>query len=197
MIQVTIDLKNEHVLRGNLQNLMNELNEEQVKEITEKVLFKYLTDIVDYDKEMYIQSKIDYSRENGIKNARSSWNNKSKEELKDLSDEQIKKLQGFTESYLATYKSPKESRFESLNSMIDDEIKKSAVNFIKENSNLHTLISEKESKIAENFEEIIRDTIMGILGGLVSKVISSSYNSSYGFDQIQNIQQILQRNNLY
>lgn len=196
MIQVTLNLENEHVLKDNLNALFDSMSTEQIQEVAQKALFKYLTDAIDYEKEIYISEKIAESRENGIKNS-SSWHSKTVKELEPLSDDAIKRLDAFKEKYLNNYKSNKESRLNQINEILDKEITNKAKEFVSSNKDLAKLVVKKQEAIAENFETIVKDTLLSVVTNLIYGTINNAYIGASNINQTQIITDVLTKNNLY
>lgn len=196
MIQVTLDLENEHVLADNLKGLLGSLSKEQIQEIASKALFKYLTDIVDYDKKKYVEKSIAEARKKGVQ-GRNSWNSKSTDELAKMTDDQIRRCEPFRDKYMKDYKSPKETRLDQINEIIDAEVKKKASEFVSTNSELQTLVTDKQEKVAADFENIVKESITGILSTLVFSTIQNAQFGANTFNQFEQIKEILERNNIY
>lgn len=196
MIQVTINLENEHALKDNLQGMFESLTTEQVQEIASKALFKYLTDVIDYEKEQYIKDKILLCRQNGL-SGMYSHNNKSASDLKDMTDDAIVRLDNFRTQYLNNYKSSKESNLENIKEVINSELKTNIKKFVEENKDLSKLVEDKQKAIADNFEELVKGTMHSVGMELINSTIR---NASMGANAFQNhtyLSDILQRNNLY
>ncbi len=196
MIQVTLNLENEHVLSEDIKGLLGSLTKEQIQEVASKALFKYLTDTIDYEKEVYIIESIAESRKKGI-NASSSWHSKTIEELKDMSDDNIKNSDAFKNTYLKSYKSSKESRFEEINGIIDKEITKKATEFISSNNDLNNLVTKKQEVISENFETLVKETMLSVATSLIFGTINNANMGINNMSQQVIIQDILARNNLH
>lgn len=187
MIQVTLNLENEHVLTEDVKGLFTSLTTEQIQDVAQKALLKYLTDSVDYEKKVYLDNAIAESRKNGIPNSRSYYA-KSAEDLIDLSDERIMLTDAFKEKYLNNYKSGKESRFDEINKIIDEEVAAKAKEFVSSNEKLTGLVEEKQNKLAADFEGIVKEMMFKVLTALV---VGTVQKAQYAYDGNLNLNAIL------
>lgn len=196
MITLTINLENEQLLNGSLQNIFESLSDEDMKEVAKQALVKYLTDVVDYDKERYKHEQIKNVRENGITGLTYSYYNKTKENIAHLDDNGIMNLEGFRE-IMNKYKSPKESQFEKLNELVKDELKQKANTFIKDNIDLNTLLEDQQNIVKENFPTMVSEVMTKLTFDFMMNTIQQAQMGGYSTNALQQINDRLSRNNIH
>lgn len=195
MIEVKLNLENEHVLSNNLNTMLDKLPQKKLEEIAEKVLFKYLTDTVDHEKQTFIENSLKEVREEGLK-CGSSYYSKTIEEISGMSDEGIKNLAGFREKYTGKYKSSKESRLTEIQSTIDTVLKEKITTFVKDNEDLANLLVEKQTNIVQNFHELVNNTMSSLVNTLIMSTIQQAQFGQANFDTLNNITDVLNRHNI-
>lgn len=193
MLTLTLNLENEHLLNVEISEMIKSLSEEDKKEIAKNVLTNYLINTIDYQKKFYIDKKLIEIRENGWRGA-ASYYNKSAYELKDKTDEEIMKMDFWNYSVMKDYKSPKESLFEEINSLLKSELKSELHNFIKNNNELQTMIAEKQNQITENFKPIVSEMLTNIGVGFLFQALKNAELSQFNYHKIMNIENIVLNN---
>lgn len=195
MIALTINLENEQLLNGTLQNMFESLPASTIELIAEKALLSYLTDTVDYERERYRVAQLELARENGLTGNSYSYYNKTKEEIQNWTDEQLMQSDGF-KVIMNKYVSPKQSTFDKLNVVIAEQIKEKALTYVKESVDLNQLIEEKQNIVKETFPQMVSDVISSLAYDVIMSTIDGARMGGYVNGAMQSIQDILQRNNI-
>lgn len=200
MISITLNLENEHLLDGKIEKLLDNLNDSQKESIAKEVLFKYLTDTIDYEKREYIANAIKETREQGItffeRNGHTSYYDRNAQYFKDKSDEAISRDDSFIKKYLTDYKTNKQSRLEKINEELSKHLEEKTKNFIESNTDLKKLITEKENILSENLEDIVAKTMSSIMSSLVFDTIQNARFSAQNTSHLRHIEERLRDKNI-
>ena len=92
-------------------------------------LINYLTNTVDYQKQIFIDKTLVEVRKNGWKSSYSYYD-KTPEQLKDRTNDEIIQMDFWKNSVMKNYKSPKESLFDELNILLKSELKTEIIKFV-------------------------------------------------------------------
>lgn len=190
MLTLQLNLENEHLLSNKIEDIISNLSEENQQLLIEKVLYNYLTDSVDYAKENYITEKIAEVRKNGLKNNYSYGNlSITVDEATRMTDEQIRKNSRFIE-VIKEYKSPKESIFDKIHKLLEDNLKIETTKFVNQNNELKEIINNQQEIITKKFPEIVTTIMSNIAFGFILNTVKQAemgQNTNYAIDSLRNI----------
>ena len=195
MLTLTVNLENEQLLNTSLQKMFESLTEEDIKEVAKQALLKYLTDIVDYDKERYKFEYLEYVKKYGITSSEYSYYNITKEKIESMTDQQIFNSDGFKQM-MRKYKSPKESKFEQINELIKSELKTQALKYIQDNKDIDELMSNQKEIIKQDFPVLVSDVMSRVAFDFIMTTIENAKNGNHTQYAISQINERLNRNNL-
>ena len=192
-LTLTLNLENEHLLHNDIAEMFKSLTEEDKKEITKTVLFNYLTNTVDYQKQIFIDKTLAEIRKKGWKSSYSYYD-KTPEQLMDRTDEEIMQMDFWKNNVINNYKSPKESLFNELNNLLKSELKTEIIKFINENNELKLLMNKHQNFIDNNWKELVTETLSNISVGFLFQAINNAQMSQMNTYNIMNIQNHLNNN---
>jgi hypothetical protein len=193
-LTLTLNLENEHLLHNDITEMFKSLTEEDKREITKTVLINYLTNTVDYQKQIYIDKTLAEIRKNGWKSSYPYYD-KTPEQLKDRTDDEILQMDFWKNNVITKYKSPKESLFDELNNLLKSELKTEIVKFVNENNELKLLMNKHQNFIDNNWKELVTETLSNISVGFLFQAINNAQMSQMNTYNIMNIQNHLNSNN--
>lgn len=193
-LTLTLNLENEHLLHNDIVEMFKSLTEKDKKEITKTVLINYLTNTVDYQKQIYIDKKLAEIREKGWKSSYSYYD-KTPEQLIGRTDDEIMQMDFWKNSVLKNYKSPKESLFDELNNLLKSELKTEIVKFVNENNELKEIMNKHQNFIDNNWIKLITETMSNISVGFLFQALNNAQLSQMNNYHIMNIQNHLNNNN--
>ena len=193
-LTLTLNLENEHLLHNDIAEMFKSLTEEDKKEITKTVLINYLTNTVDYQKQIYIDKKLIEIREKGWKSSYSYYD-KTPEQLRDRTDDEIMQMDFWKNNVINNYKSPKESLFNELNILLKSELKTAIIKFVNENNELKLLMNKHQNFIDNNWKELVTETLSNISVGFLFQALNNAQLSQMNNYHIMNIQNHLNNNN--
>lgn len=193
-LTLTLNLENEHLLHNDIAEMFKSLTEEDKKEISKTVLINYLTNTVDYQKQIYIDKKLVEIREKGWKSSYSYYD-KTPEQLKDRTDDEIMQMDFWKNNVINNYKSPKESLFDELNNLLKSELKTAIVKFVNENNELKEIMNKHQNFIDNNWIKLITETMSNISVGFLFQALNNAQLSQMNNYHIMNIQNHLNNNN--
>ena len=173
-LTLTLNLENEHLLHNDIVEMFKSLTEEDKKEITKNVLVNYLTNTVDYQKQIFIDKTLAEVRKNGWKSSYSYYD-KTPEQLKDRTDDEIMQMDFWKNNVINNYKSPKESLFDELNNLLKSELKTSIVKFVNENNELKEIMNKHQNFIDNNWIKLITETMSNISVGFLFQALNVYY----------------------
>ncbi len=193
-LTLTLNLENEHLLHNDIVEMFKSLTEEDKKEITKNVLVNYLTNTVDYQKQIFIDKTLAEVRKNGWKSSYSYYD-KTPEQLRDRTDDEIMQMDFWKYNVINNYKSPKESLFEELNNLLKSELKITIVKFVNENKELKEIMNKHQNFIDNNWKELFTETMSNISVGFLFQALNNAQLSQMNNYHIMNIQNHLNNNN--
>lgn len=193
-LTLTLNLENEHLLHNDIVEMFKSLTEEDKKEITKNVLVNYLTNTVDYQKQIFIDKTLAEIRKKGWKSSYSYYD-KTPEQLMDRTDEEIMQMDFWKNNVINNYKSPKESLFNELNNLLKSELKTAIVKFVNENNELKEIMNKHQNFIDNNWIKLITETMSNISVGFLFQALNNAQLSQMNNYHIMNIQNHLNNNN--
>lgn len=190
MLTLQVNLENDKLLNDSLHKIFENLPQEVINEVAEKALYNYLTDTVDYQKQQFIDDLLIKAKTKGLVDNYSSYNSKTAEQLSEMSDEQIQRLDIFTRKVNA-YKSPKASMFDKIHQIMEESLKSETIKFVNTNAELSTLLEKQKKAVADDFINITKDVMSNLSFNFIMQTIDQAKMGSFAFSNVQRLENAL------